>query len=264
MCLIIAAAFKYQLNDKTFTCIIIQFFAFLISCLRCKVPGPPMEDRKEEGPPVQSQVNGPEVATSWQPWLGLALGLVPVFLTSLCWLAACLPAAVVNHLRGCIKIERKFHEIKVLCSRSSTRSSWSWSWGLSSELGLWDGAWNLELGELTGVLAKRLAKAASRRMQSAWHNRKACEKSWTRLAASHQTGSARLHPKVGLTQVQLHPGNIMFLLFALACYQFFLLCWLFLECFWMVFAGAFARSFYELLRFIICSGWGGWGSKNAA
>jgi len=99
------------------------------------------------------------------------------------------------------------------------------SWVFGMELGTWS------LGELTGVLAKRLAKAASRRMQSARHNRKACEKSWTRLAASHQTGSARLHPKVGLTQVQLHPGNIMFLLFALACYQFFLLCWLFLECF---------------------------------
>lgn len=86
-----------------------------------------------------------------------------------------------------------------------------------------DGA--LELGAESSVLAKRLAKAASRRMQSTWHNRKACEKSWSRLAGSQPPNrfhSTRLlHPRVGLTQVQLHPGSIMFLLFSSACYQFF-------------------------------------------
>lgn len=86
-----------------------------------------------------------------------------------------------------------------------------------------DGA--LELGAESSVLAKRLAKAASRRMQSTWHNRKACEKSWSRLTGSQPPNrfhSTRLHhPRVGLTQVQLHPGSIMFLLFSSACYQFF-------------------------------------------
>lgn len=111
------------------------------------------------------------------------------------------------------------------------------------------GRWSLELRAESSVLAKRLAKAASRRMQSTWHNRKACEKSWSRLTGSQPPNrfhSTRLHhPRVGLTQVQLHPGSIMFLLFSSACYQFFFRScfWLFLECFWMVFAGAFCLKF---------------------
>lgn len=123
------------------------------------------------------------------------------------------------------------------------------------------GRWSLELRAESSVLAKRLAKAASRRMQSTWHNRKACEKSWSRLTGSQPPNrfhSTRLHhPRVGLTQVQLHPGSIMFLLFSSACYQFFFFVrvsgfswnvseWFLLE--------LFAWSFYELLRFIIWPG----------
>jgi len=104
------------------------------------------------------------------------------------------------------------------------------------------GRWSLELRAESSVLAKRLAKAASRRMQSTWHNRKACEKSWSRLAGSQPPNrfhSTRLHhPRVGLTQVQLHPGSIMFLLFSSACYQFFFFSFVFLA-----FLGMFLNGF---------------------